>query len=517
MINQKYDILFTDLHSNVHHNQIDELDMWYKQAQEVLDFWAIAYYPYYMRKEEGAMPVEDIYDMDIVQKDWQAIKKYLNEQKDNGYPVFLGYEWQGAGLDGDHNVFFKDDGDLINPMRYEDLCKQLVDAALAIPHHLAYTLGHRGKNWQTHNEERSPFAEIYSSHGSSESGYTDIHMNRHIHMGPRTGGTSVVDGLKAGHEVGIIASGDNHVVPGMYGHGYAAVLATENNKDAIWDALKKRRVYGVSHNKILLNYEVDEHIMGSSFDTDKQSFTHQVDVEAGDKISRIELIKDGDVLETYAHNLSAAESLPVDTDQVTFKFKIEFGWGPDTRIFEDITSKIWEGQVRTEGEILSVEKCWTSPNQKVNELTENMCDFTLESHKSSQTGKWMGPSPVTTEGFIFEMKAPIDSTVTFDIDGKTYEKTVRDILDNTDLFVQYDEAKQLVKERFGLTDYYRSDPFYHNAYKVRLLKGSTEKEYKTYVTFDVKQDVGKSFYYVKAIQRDGAVAWSSPIWINRTK
>src|SRR5690625_6221513 len=61
-----------------------------------------------------------------------------------------------------------------------------------------------------------------------------------------------------------------------------------------------------------------------------------------------------------------------------------------------------------------------------------MCDFTLESHKSSQTGKWMGPSPVTTEGFIFEMKAPIDSTVTFDIDGKTYEKTVRDILDNTD-------------------------------------------------------------------------------------
>src|SRR5690625_236274 len=128
-----------------------------------------------------------------------------------------------------------------------------------------------------------------------------------------------------------------------------------------------------------------------------------------------------------------------------------------------------------------------------------MCDFTLESHKSSQIGKWMGPSPVTTEGFIFEMKAPIDSTVTFDIDGKTYEKTVRDILDNTDLFVQYDDAKQLVKERFGLTDYYRSDPFYHNAYKVRLIKRSTEKQYTTSVTCEVTQVISISYYYVKSI------------------
>ena len=37
--------LWTDLHSNIHHNQMDELDKWTEHAKEVLDFWPIAYYP----------------------------------------------------------------------------------------------------------------------------------------------------------------------------------------------------------------------------------------------------------------------------------------------------------------------------------------------------------------------------------------------------------------------------------------------------------------------------------------
>ena len=34
--------LWTDLHSNIHHNQMDELDKWTEHAKEVLDFWPIA-------------------------------------------------------------------------------------------------------------------------------------------------------------------------------------------------------------------------------------------------------------------------------------------------------------------------------------------------------------------------------------------------------------------------------------------------------------------------------------------
>ncbi|MFC5466385.1 hypothetical protein [Lederbergia graminis] len=509
----KYQILFTDLHSNVHHEHVEDLDTWYQQAKELLDFWAIAYYPYYMRKHESGMPVEDIYPMETVLDDWEKIKKFLRLQEDANFPVFLGYEWQGACLDGDHNVFFKEDGDFYNPRRYRELCELLPPDAIAIPHHLAYSLGHRGKNWSTHDCKRSPFAEIYSSHGSSESGYTDIHMNRHIHMGPRTGGTSIMDGLKAGHEIGIIASGDNHVVPATFGHGYAAVLAKNNSKEEIWDAFIKRRVYGVSHNKILLNYEINGHSMGESFETTEDEFTHEVQVEAGDAVSRIELIKDGIVYKTYVHN-GKWENQPSE-QIVTFKFKIEHGWGPDTRIFPDITSKLWHGKIKTEGEIVSVEKCWTSPGQKLISLTNKELEYELTSYKSTQTGKWMGPSPVLTEGFIVEIRAPLHSTVELEIDGNTYKKKVAELLDNTDLFVLYEEAKALLKDRFGFTDYYRSDPFYHNAYKVRLLKGTSESGYKVNWKFNLKQEEKKSFYFIKVTQRDGATAWSSPIWITK--
>lgn len=36
--------------------------------------------------------------------------------------MFMGYEWQGAGLDGDHNVFFLENGEKQeHPMRYQEL------------------------------------------------------------------------------------------------------------------------------------------------------------------------------------------------------------------------------------------------------------------------------------------------------------------------------------------------------------------------------------------------------------
>ena len=44
-------------------------------------------------------------------------------------------------------------------------------------------------------------------------------MDRHIHMGPRTGVTAVEKGWEKGHQFGVIASGDNHSVPGVYGFG----------------------------------------------------------------------------------------------------------------------------------------------------------------------------------------------------------------------------------------------------------------------------------------------------------
>ncbi|MEG0297710.1 MAG: DUF3604 domain-containing protein [Clostridium sp.] len=507
----KYKYLFTDFHTNIHHEQMSQLNEWYEQAKEMLDFWPIAYYPFYLRKDSKGIFLEDIHTDDKVQEDWKNICKFIDEKNNKDFPVFAGYEWQGAGLDGDHNVFFMDKGPLVAPMRYKELYEELKETtALAIPHHLAYSLSHRGKNWSTHIDEFSPFAEIFSSHGSSESGDTDIHMTRHIHMGPRTGGTSVFDGLKMGHKVGIIASGDNHVVAAQYGHGFAGVLAEDNSPEKIWDALKSRRVYGMTSGRVKLLYEINENVMGSEFSTKDNSLKHHVSVETQDEIDRFVIYKNGRPHYTYNHSEKWIEDQLEDI--VTFKFKIEFGWGPDLKMYPDINTKIWNGKLNTSGKIKSIEKCWSSRGQSINQKDESSCEFELTTRKTTQSGKWMGPAPVTTEGFVFEIEANRDSNIILEIDGQVFEKSVSELLDNTSLIVFLDEAKALAKERFDFDEYYRSDPFYHNAYKVRLLKAKPENAYKIdkEVNLDFEED---AFYLVKVYQTDGAVAWSSPIWI----
>lgn len=512
----KYKYLFTDFHSNIHHDQMDQLDEWYEQAKEMLDFWPIAYYPYYVKKDKCGIPLEDIHPMEIVQEDWEKINTFVkNKNEENKqFPIFNGYEWQGAGLDGDHNVFFKTTGPLVNPMRYEQLYNKLkCYDAIAIPHHLAYCLYNRGKNWETNIEEFSPFAEIFSSHGSSESGDTDIHMSRHIHMGPRTGGTSVFDGLKKGHKIGIIASGDNHVVAAQYGHGFAGVLAEENNPEKIWEALLNKRVYGMTSGRVKLLYEINENVMGSEIQTSDKFLEHHIAVETQEAIDRIVIYKNGNPYYTYSHSENWIEKKL--QEKITFKFKIEFGWGPDLKIYPDMKEKKWSGKLKTEGKIKSIEKCWSSRGQWINKIDDSSCEFGLTTRKTTQSGKWMGPSPVTTEGFVFEIEANLNSEITFEIDGQVFIKKISELLKNTDLIVFLKEAKALAKERFNFEEYYRNDPFYHNAYKVRIMKGKPQIAYKIdkRIKLDFHED---AFYLVKVYGTDGSVAWSSPIWVKKS-
>lgn len=511
-------LLWCDLHANIHSEQLKDINTWYEFAKEMTDFWPIAYYPFHMRRDSTGIGLEDILEKEKRDADWEYIRKFVMEKSNSNYLLFMGYEWQGAGLDGDHNVFYKNlDEKLYAPLRYSELTDKLpLNEAIAIPHHLAYALGHRGKNWSTHNSLYSPFVEIYSSHGSSESDTTEIHMGRHIHMGPRTSGTDVLSGLKTGNIVGIIASGDNHVVPAMYGHGLMACYANNYTRNGIFDAFLNRRVYGVTGSKTKLYYDLNDNIMGSIIKPSKDNkYYATVDVECGNAIDRIEFIRNGIAEHTYVHN--GTWEYKDLKDEIKFKFRVDFGWGPDLKIYPDIKSKHWEGEITTEGKIISVEKIWTNPGQKINYQDDKKCNFSLLTKKTTQTGKWMGVSGVQTEGFIFEIKADIDSIITFKIDNKIFKYIVRDILSGTKLNGFVEEAIQLAKDRFGFDSYYRSDPFWHNAYKFKINQGFPEIAYKKRVshTFDGLKTENQDFFMVKIHQKNGEVAWASPVWVRK--
>ncbi len=511
----KYKDYITDLHLNLHPDQIDLLPKWYEHTKKVVDFFTLAYYPYHMVDFKNGFKGEEEIDSKLMEEQWIGIQKYLSEKnKTDDFISFIGYEWQGKGEDGDHNIYFKDEdtATIQLPPRYEDLVESFKDEdVMGIPHHLAYSIGNRGKNWKTHNEKFSPFVETYSHHGSSERDLTNLKMDRHIHMGPRVDETSVISGLKQGYHFGIIASGDNHEVPAMVKYGRAGVWAENYTKDDIWDALQKRRTFGFTDSKISVWTESDSHPMGSIFQTAKDTLELDVKTVANSRIERIELYKDGELSDVHIGNMVPEIS---ENQTIRMKFRIECGWGPNIKFFPEFTEKIWSGNLNVDGKVKSVEQVYSSFDNSYEQISDNYVEFTAKSEKSNG-GHWMRDSEMKTEGFIFEIEGKLSSKVTLTINHRQEIYTISDLLKGSQLIIFEEEAKKLVKEKAGIETYYRSDSWYHNAYKVKLHQGAVAEQYEITEQFNITPEAKETSYFVKVVQSDGQVAWSSPIWVSK--
>lgn len=507
--------LWTDLHSNIHHNQMEELDRWIEHAREVLDFWPIAYYPFYMKKTESGAGLEDLYPQEDLDLDWHLVKEAVQRTNEEGYPMFLGYEWQGSGHDGDHNVFFLgNEDDMKHPMRYEELREQCRDTeAIAIPHHVAYQLGSRGKNWATHNEEFSPFAEIYSSHGCSENDTGGLDMERHLHMGPRTGETCYEAGLNAGWHVGCIASGDNHSVPAVYDHGSMCVVAGGKSKGEIWEAMKAGRVYGVSRSRMDIDFTVDEAPMGAVVPPGPH--TLKFSVCAADAIDRVEILKNNVLDEMVVHSGTWEKNVSGDGDLVRVKFAVEFGWGPNPRFYKDMLSRSWEGALSVDGRLVSVEKAWNSFGQKLYEVTKQGCKFHMTTYMSTATGHWMGPSAVVKEGFVFEVEGNMTDSVHLKVDHYDYSFTIAELTETSRILPQYRESVELAERVFGNVEHYRDDFYWHNAYKTRIRQAVPEPAYRLTFEKEISMEPGDQ-YRLRVWLRNGDTAWVSPVFAEKT-
>lgn len=508
----KYKSYITDLHVNLHPDQIDLLDKWYQHTKKVADFFTLAYYPYHMVPVKNGFKAEEELDNATRNQQWQVIEDYLKaHNSDDDFISFLGYEWQGTGEDGDHNIYFKDDsGRLLLAPRYQDLVHAFSGLeVMGIPHHLAYSSGNRGKNWNTHNERFSPLVEIYSHHGSSESDETNLSMNRHVHMGPRVDGNTVVDGLKNGYHFGIIASGDNHEVPALVKHGRAGIWASAYTKEALWEAMQQRRTFGFTDSKIITWMELAGQPMGSIVQTDVASQIIRTEVTANNRLERLELYRDGEISQIKLWQPSENVG-----PTVRFKFQIECGWGPDPNSFPEASSKAWNGRLETTGRVFSVEPVYNGFDNDYAIEDDQHVSFTATTHQPAQQDGWMRDNSLKNEGFIFEIEASRDSQLSLSINGLTKYYSVEEILAASHLLVYEAEAKQLLAEKTGITEYYRSDSWYHNAYKVKLYRGATQSAYQAAAKFTVLPTTSEHSYYVKVVQTNGQTGWSSPIWLS---
>jgi hypothetical protein len=239
---EDFNLFFGDIHGhNVHCDGSGSADEYYRWARDVrlLDFSALTNH----MEEAKRYRIEDF---------WPIVKQKAAQYNVPGrFVTFLAFEWGSWERFGDKCVYYEGDegqwfgAHLESANTPDKLWNQLRGKpAITIAHHSKYG----GKtDWSFHDPTLQPLAEIYSTWGSSEEG----------------GDHSVQRAWERGYKLGVIASSDTHTgTPGNEGAGLAAVWARDLTRQDLFEALRRRRCYGTTGARILLDFRINGHRMG---------------------------------------------------------------------------------------------------------------------------------------------------------------------------------------------------------------------------------------------------------------
>jgi hypothetical protein len=189
-----------------------------------------------------------------------------------------------------------------------------------IPHHLAYPTGRRGVNWDCFTEECTPVIEIYSEHGNAEDDRGPFPYFAHS-MGGRETANTARAALAAGLRFGFVGSSDDHAgFPGAYGEGLMAALASEFTREGIFEAIRARRTYALTGDRIELDFTAEGAPMGATIEAGKKAEV-KFSVQARDELDAVEVIQDGHVV----HRAHADDAAPLSS---IVQVRLEWGWGP---------------------------------------------------------------------------------------------------------------------------------------------------------------------------------------------
>jgi hypothetical protein len=519
----EYRIYWGEAHDNTFQftEMTTPIDETIRRAASHLDFYAAAYYtacaeafrPGGHLSETNApvkLALEGWKSRERLDREWTDLQNATRELNDPGrFVTFPGYEWQGDGSSGDHNVFFLCEGaPVIMVDRLSELYAELESIgmeSLAIPHHTGYRPGRRGRDWSVYDESRSPFSEIYSIHGCSETDEEWIGLRRNSHMGPGQGGGTYQNALDRGYHLGAICSTDNWGdMPGHYGNGRMACIASELTRESLWEAFKARRVYGVTGDRIELDFRIDDEMMGATLSSqDPRRVIARV--RGSDAIDRIELLRNGRVIATHNHQDTWD---PVGGSR--YKLRIEAGWGPRPNEM-DMADRQWTGTISIDdGAVVGWEPCWISPGQTGAVLQGGGASFGFQSSiKSLQEH--------SQNADVFEIEAAPEAAVTIELNGKRETASLADLAAGSRILWYRDECVGFLEERAGIVPASpeREDIYWHVAYKAKIHRAIPEAGYTAQLEYiDEELLDAEVNYRIRVEQRNGQRAWSSPIWVN---
>lgn len=255
----------------------------------------------------------------LTDRQWDYFTAVANDFNAPGrFATLVGLEWTSREW-GHRNVYYP--GGEGPCLRCRDPIQGRLDAlyaaarrhgALVVPHHSANA--EMGVKWALgHDPAVERLAEIYSVWGNSECSAAEGNPRPIGVHGGEVPGQHVIDALRMGRRYGIIAGGDIHdgrpgddlharqaepaAYKGLFRQGLMGVWARTLTREAVFEALWNRRVYGTSNVRLVLRFSVGGRPMGSSVAA-AASLPVAVEVASETSVARIDLVGPAGVLAT---------------------------------------------------------------------------------------------------------------------------------------------------------------------------------------------------------------------------
>jgi hypothetical protein len=212
-------------------------------------------------------------DFQVTDADWARLNQTIERHHQDGrFVVFPGYEWSGnTSAGGDHNVIYRREGLPILRSSHWQIPATPEDALT--PAHPADVLFERLR------QHAGPENVVVAAHVGGR--YADVRRTfdpalcRLVEVVSCWGVFEWLlwDALEEGHIVGVTCNSDGHKGrpgaegPGVgefgIGNGLTCVLAPELTRQAVFEALRERRCYGTTGPRIDLSFEMDGRPMGT--------------------------------------------------------------------------------------------------------------------------------------------------------------------------------------------------------------------------------------------------------------
>ncbi len=491
-----YSILYGDIHNhNAHGYGVGSIERSLDVARTHLDFFAFTGHSSWhdMPSMEGERERHWINGFKRLKDTWPQVQRVIAEgNRDGEFCAFLGFEWHSS-LWGDQCVVFPQDhrplyyaGDVA---RLRNFC--IEERALMIPHHLAYPSGHRGVNWEGFDEACTPVVEVYSEHGNSEDDRGPFPYFTHS-MGGRETANTARAALDAGLRFGFVGSSDDHAgFPGAYGEGLMAALVSDFSREGIFEAIRARRTYALTGDRIELDFTVECAPMGATIESGNRVEV-AFSVQGRDELDVVEVIQDGRVVHrAYAEDRTAPEAMFGSPMQV----RLEWGWGPWGALALDRICD-WALEIHVErGRLARFFPCLQS--MPFDEQRRHRFERTGEAGLAirSYTARQNAYRENPNQSVVLEIEGGVDTTLALSVTEPVEKRSTHALSD-------------LARGSESLF----TGPFPKESYQWHRLVPRAASSLSGRCTLDVP--AGRSHAYLRARQKNGHMAWGSPVFMN---